>query len=141
MEDPYNLQRFVDVQAAVYGQVCTELRRGQKTSHWIWFIFPQIQGLGQSSMAVRFAIASTAEAEAYLRHPLLGPRLQECCELLLHVEGRAISDIMGYPDDLKLRSSMTLFSQATTNNKVFLAILGKYFGGEFDKATLLLLKP
>ena len=143
MEDPFNLQRFADAQAAVYSQVCAELRRGRKTSHWMWFIFPQIQGLGQSPMAIRFAIGSIAEANAYLLHPLLGLRLRECCDLLLKVEGRSIEEIMGYPDDLKLKSSMTLFSQAEgddqRDNSTFLAVLQKYFKGEPDGATLRLL--
>ena len=140
MEDPYNLQRFVDAQQGIYAQARSEIRRGQKTSHWMWFIFPQSRGLGQSPMAVRYAIASLSEAEAYLQHPLLGQRLRECCELLLTTEGKSISEIMGCPDDLKLKSSMTLFSRSIPDNQVFLAILEKYFSGEPDDLTLKLLR-
>ena len=140
MEDPYNLQRFVDAQQGIYDQARSEISRGQKTSHWMWFIFPQSRGLGQSPMAVRYAIASLSEAEAYLQHPLLGQRLRECCELLLTTEGKSISEIMGSPDDLKLKSSMTLFSRSIPDNQVFLAILEKYFSGEPDDLTLKLLR-
>ena len=136
MSDPYNLQRFVDAQSGVYDQVCAELRAGRKRSHWIWFIFPQIQGLGSSPTAVEYAISSLKEAEAYLHHPILGPRLIECTRLITQVEGRSIDQIMGYPDDLKFRSSMTLFAHATPDNQVFKEALQKYFGGEFDHLTL-----
>ena len=130
------LQRFVDAQNPVYEQVCSELRAGRKTGHWMWFVFPQIHGLGHSHMANRFAIASLAEAQAYLKHPILGPRLRECSRLVNLVEGRTISEILGYPDDLKFRSCMTLFAQATTDNQVFRDALQKYFGGEPDQLTL-----
>jgi uncharacterized protein (DUF1810 family) len=136
MDDPYSLQRFVDAQHWVYEQVCSELREGRKSSHWMWFVFPQLQGLGSSALARKFAIASLQEAEAYLRHPLLGPRLRECTRLVNLVEGVAIGRILGYPDDLKFRSSMTLFARATPDNQVFNAALSKYFGGEPDQATL-----
>ena len=116
--------------------VLAELRTGRKSSHWIWFIFPQIAGLGHSSMAQRFAIASLDEAKAYLQHPLLGPRLRECCELMLAIEGRPITSIFPYPDDLKLRSSMTLFAHATGEDDLFQKVLDKYFGGEFDALTI-----
>jgi len=139
MDDPYNLQRFVDAQARVYEQVLAELRRGRKTSHWIWFIFPQIQGLGHSPMAVRYAVTSLNEAKEYLKHAVLGARLRECCRLLLNIEGQSIGDIMGYPDDLKLKSSMTLFSQATYDSQPFLAVVEKYFAGDLDQATLIFL--
>jgi uncharacterized protein (DUF1810 family) len=136
MNDPWNLQRFVDAQNSVYGQVCRELEAGNKTSHWMWFIFPQVQGLGSSPMARRFAIASLEEAGAYLRHPVLGPRLRECTRLVNAVQGRTIETILGYPDDMKFRSSMTLFARATSDNQVFVDALEKYFGAEFDRLTL-----
>jgi uncharacterized protein (DUF1810 family) len=131
-----NLQRFVDAQNPVYEQVCAELKAGRKRSHWIWFIFPQIHGLGSSPTAMEYAISSRGEAEAYLKHPILGPRLIECTQLLLQVDGRSIDQILGYPDDLKFRSSMTLFAHATSDNQVFKDVLQKYFGGEFDRLTL-----
>lgn len=136
MSDPHNLQRFVDAQEPVFSDVLAELRAGLKTSHWMWFIFPQIEGLGHSSMAQHYAIRSRGEAVAYLEHPLLGPRLRECTRLVNAVTGRSAGQIFGYPDDLKFRSSMTLFTHATEQNAVFLEALQKYFGGEFDHATL-----
>jgi uncharacterized protein (DUF1810 family) len=136
MTDPYDLQRFVDAQNPVYEAVRTELRSGRKKTHWMWFVFPQITGLGFSQMARKFAIASLAEATAYLDHPVLGPRLAECTGLVNAVEGRPIEQIFGYPDDLKFRSSMTLFAHATADNQVFIDALKKYFAGEFDPATL-----
>lgn len=134
--DPHNLQRFVDAQNAVFEQVCVELREGQKQGHWMWFIFPQLQGLGNSEMAVRFAITSREEAELYLKHPVLGPRIRECTRLVNLVEGRSIHQIFGYPDDLKFRSSMTLFAAATSENKIFNHALQKYFSGEPDRLTI-----
>jgi len=136
MDDSYNLQRFVDAQQSVFEDVLEELRRGQKSSHWMWFIFPQIKGLGYSSMAQRYAIQSLAEAQAYLAHPVLGPRLRECTARVNAVEGRSIQQILGYPDDLKFKSSMTLFMQAAEDNAIFLAALTKYFDGELDPLTL-----
>ncbi len=136
MNDPYDLQRFIEAQNPVYPQVCAELRSGQKQSHWMWFIFPQLRGLGHSQMAIKFGIASREEAEAYLQHPLLGPRLRECTRLVTEVEGRSIHEILGSPDDLKFRSSMTLFASVTSDNDIFTAALQKYFGGEFDRLTL-----
>ena len=136
MTDPYNLQRFLDAQSPIFDQVRAELRQGRKRSHWMWFIFPQIAGLGHSAMATKFAIASLAEARAYLEHPVLGPRLRGCTELVNDVEGRSISEILGPPDDMKFRSSMTLFARATSDNRVFLEALQKYFGGEADPLTL-----
>jgi uncharacterized protein (DUF1810 family) len=136
MSDPYKLQRFVDAQNPVYDEVCSELRDGRKKSHWMWFIFPQVEGLGSSQMARKFAISSLGEAAAYLAHPVLGPRLTECTRLVNLVEGRPIEGIFGYPDDLKLRSSMTLFAHAAPDNRVFTDALQKYFSGEFDPATL-----
>ena len=108
-DDPFDLQRFVDAQASVYERVRAELRNGRKQSHWMWFIFPQIAGLGHSAMAQRYAISSLREAEAYLKHPVLGPRLRECTRLMLRIEGKSAHDILGSPDDLKFHSSLTLF--------------------------------
>jgi uncharacterized protein (DUF1810 family) len=134
--DPHDLQRFVDAQNPVFEQARAELREGQKRSHWMWFIFPQLRGLGQSPMAIAFAISSREEAEAYLRHPVLGPRLRECTRLVNFVQGRSIKEIFGYPDDLKFRSSMTLFASATSDNQVFQDALQKYFAGEGDRLTV-----
>ena len=131
-----DLQRFVDAQDPVYDRVCAELRRGRKSSHWMWFVFPQLAGLGHSEMARRFALASLAEAAAYLQHPTLGPRLRECTRLVNGVEGRTIGQILGSPDDLKFRSSMTLFARATADNRDFVDALRKYFAGEPDPLTL-----
>jgi uncharacterized protein (DUF1810 family) len=139
MNDPHNLQRFVDAQAHVFEQACSELRQGRKTGHWMWFLFPQLKGLGHSETAQRFGIAGREEAEAYLAHPALGPRLRECSQLVTLIEARSIEQIMGYPDDLKLRSSMTLFANVTDDNEVFTAVLKKYFGGKPDQRTLDLL--
>src|SRR5437868_7997265 len=136
MSDPYQLHRFVDAQNPVYAQVCAELRAGLKESHWMWFIFPQIKGLGHSFMATTFAISSLKEAKAYLKHPILGPRLRECTQLVIQTEGRSIEDIFGYTDSMKFRSSMTLFAHATSDNEIFKDALQKYFGGEFDRLTL-----
>ena len=134
--DPYNLQRFVDAQNPVFEQVCKELKQGQKRSHWMWFIFPQLKGLGSSHMAARFAISCREEAETFLKHPLLGHRLRECARLVNLVEGRSIQQIFGYPDDLKFRSSMTLFAAVTSENKVFKDALQKYFAGKGDPLTI-----
>ena len=136
MDDAYDLQRFVDAQAPVYQRVVAELRQGRKQSHWMWFIFPQIKGLGSSTTANKFAIASRAEAQAYLDHPILGPRLRECAQLVTAVPQRSIEDILGYPDDLKFRSSMTLFAIAAADNKDFTDALDKFYGGKADPATL-----
>lgn len=125
--DPFDLQRFVDAQNSVYERVCSELRGGCKTSHWMWFVFPQLRGLGQSAMSTRYAISSQAEAEAYLEHPVLGPRLRECVEHVNAVEGRTASDIFGYPDDVKFQSCLSLFAGATPDNNVFTKALGKYY--------------
>jgi uncharacterized protein (DUF1810 family) len=137
MNDRYDLQRFVDAQAGVYEQACAELRAGRKRSHWMWFVFPQMRGLGSSPMAMRYAISGRDEARAYLDHPVLGPRLQECAGLVVEVEGRTIEEIFGYPDDLKFHSSMTLFSEvAGPDERVFHEALRKYFDGKTDSATL-----
>jgi uncharacterized protein (DUF1810 family) len=134
--DPYDLQRFVDAQRTVYPRVDLELQSGRKTNHWMWFIFPQIAGLGHSPMAKKYAISSLGEARAYLDHPLLGQRLRHCSRLVTCVQGKSVEDIFGYPDYLKFQSSMTLFARATTDNQVFLSALEKYFRSEFDQATL-----
>jgi uncharacterized protein (DUF1810 family) len=134
--DPYNLQRFVDAQQPVYEQVLRELRAGRKTSHWMWFIFPQIAGLGLSSMAQRYAISSRAEAESYLQHSVLGLRLTECTRLVNQQVGRGIEEILGDIDGLKFRSSMTLFAQVAKDNPIFGEAIQKYYGGEFDELTL-----
>ena len=136
MTDIYNLHRFLTAQAPVYNTVLAELRAGRKSSHWIWFIFPQIAGLGHSSMAQQFAIASLDEAKSYLQHPVLGQRLRECTQLVLNVEGRSADEIFPYPDNLKFRSCMTLFSTATTDNALFKKALFKYFDGKPDEQTL-----
>ncbi len=134
--DPFDLQRFVDAQAQVYAGVVDELRAGRKRSHWIWFIFPQIAGLGSSATAARYAISSLDEARAYLRHEVLGPRLRECTQLVNAVQGRSIGEIFGSPDDMKVRSSMTLFARATTDNSEFVELLAHYYNGEEDPLTL-----
>lgn len=121
--DPYDLQRFVDAQNPVYERVRAELRRGRKATHWMWFVFPQLRGLGQSEMAHKYGISSQAEAEAYLQHPILGPRLRECARLVTLMEGRLIDEIFDYPDDLKFRSCMNLFASATSDNHIFLQAL------------------
>lgn len=134
--DPHNLQRFVDAQASVFAQVLAELRAGRKRTHWMWFIFPQIAGLGSSDMAQHFAIFGRAEAEAYLAHPTLGPRLRDCTALVNQIPNRTVSDIFAYPDDLKFRSSITLFGSVAPGEEVFRAALEKYFAGKSDPATL-----
>jgi len=136
MSDTYELRRFVDAQEGVYEQACAELRAGRKRSHWMWFVFPQIRGLGSSPMAVRFAISGMDEARAYLAHPMLGPRLREYTAIVVGVEGRSVEEIFGYPDDLKFHSSMTLFAKAAEEGGVFAQALEKYFGGKMDEGTL-----
>jgi uncharacterized protein (DUF1810 family) len=136
MNDQCELKRFVDAQDGVYEQACAELRAGRKGSHWMWFVFPQIRGLGSSPTAVRFAISGMEEARAYLEHPMLGPRLRECAGIVVGVEGRSVEEIFGYPDDLKFHSSMTLFAKAASEAGVFGEALGKYFGGRMDRGTL-----
>ncbi|OBF02354.1 calpastatin [Mycobacterium sp. ACS4054] len=134
--DPFDLERFVDAQAPVYRTVVDELRAGRKRSHWMWFVFPQLRGLGGSPTAVHYGISSLDEARAYLAHELLGPRLRECARLVNQVRGRSAGEIFGSPDDLKLRSSMTLFALATDENEEFVALLEKYYGGQQDELTL-----
>jgi uncharacterized protein (DUF1810 family) len=134
--DIYNLQRFIDAQRASYTRVVKELAGGRKQSHWMWYIFPQIQGLGRSAMSRKYAIASLQEAAAYLDHPILGARLRECTQLVTAVKLSPIQDILGHPDDLKFHSSMTLFAHATADNQIFLDALKKFFRGGFDDAAL-----
>ena len=140
MKDVFFLNRFVSAQDAVYPEVLAELRAGAKRSHWMWFIFPQMKGLGRSSQAFFYGIGSQEEAAAYLRHPILGPRLVECTRLINQVEDRSIREILGSPDDLKFRSSMTLFARAAEDEMIFCLALEKYFGGEPDPLTLELLR-
>jgi uncharacterized protein (DUF1810 family) len=139
MSDPFDLARFVAAQAPVVARVTAELSAGRKQSHWMWFVFPQLAGLGLSATAAKYAITSLDETRAYLAHPVLGPRLMECTRMVLAVEGRDAHAIFGSPDDLKFRSSMTLFAQAAPEEPVFGAALDKYFGGEADARTLQLL--
>ena len=135
-KDPQGLHRFLDAQRGVYAQVEAELRAARKESHWMWYIFPQIEGLGQSAMAQKYAISSVGEATEYLNHPELGKRLRECTQLVTATKGRSIQDIFGYPDYLKFQSSMTLFAHATKDNQVFLDALRKYYRSEFDQQTI-----
>jgi uncharacterized protein (DUF1810 family) len=136
MDDRFQLQRFVDAQQPVYETVLGELRAGRKRSHWMWFIFPQISGLGHSVTSQTFAVSSLAEAAAYMAHPMLGPRLRECAALVASIEGRSVDEIFDFPDDLKFHSSMTLFAHAAPREPVFAACLQKYFGGQPDPRTL-----
>jgi uncharacterized protein (DUF1810 family) len=149
--DHYKLERFVEAQAGVYEQACAELRSGRKHSHWMWFVFPQIRGLGSSPMAMRYAISSLEEARAYLEHAVLGPRLRESTRIVVGVQGRTVGEIFGSPDDLKFHSSMTLFAKAAApfakttapsakraedSGDVFGEALKKYFGGAMDQGTI-----
>lgn len=140
MSDPHNLERFVHAQEYSYGQALEEIRSGRKRSHWMWFIFPQFKGLGSSPTATHYAIRSLAEAEAYLHHPILGPRLIECAQALLQLEGSSASEVFGHPDDLKLRSCATLFAQISPAGSVFEQLIEKYFVAGQDRRTLALLK-
>jgi uncharacterized protein (DUF1810 family) len=143
-QDAYDLQRFLEAQAGVYEQACAELREGRKRSHWMWFVFPQIHGLGSSPMAVRYAISSLDEARAYLEHVVLGPRLREAAGIVVVVQGKTVEEIFGSPDDMKFQSSMTLFARAAAPiakdaeglGGVFEAALAKYFGGAMDQGTM-----
>jgi uncharacterized protein (DUF1810 family) len=138
MDDPYRLARFVQAQdfGGTYQRAVAELRAGRKASHWMWFIFPQIAGLGFSAMSQRYAISGLAEARGYLEHPVLGPRLVECATILASTDGKSAAEILGHVDAMKLRSSMTLFAAAAPGRQVFSAVLTKYFGGTPDEATL-----
>ena len=136
MDQDFKLDRFVAAQDPVYSTILAELRTGRKRSHWMWFVFPQIEGLGSSEVARRFAIGSADEAAAYLAHPVLGPRLRECAKLVLAVDGHEIGEILDSPDDRKFHSSMTLFADVAPDEAIFQACLDKYFDGEPDAATM-----
>jgi uncharacterized protein (DUF1810 family) len=140
MPAEYNLERFLTAQAPVYGQALAELRDGCKRSHWMWFVFPQLAGLGRSPTAQFFAIGSRDEAQQYLAHPVLGARLRECTEALLALPRVAIEDVLGFPDNLKFRSSMTLFGEVAGPGSIFQQALERYWGGEPDPVSLELLK-
>ena len=135
-DDPYQLARFVEAQAGVYLEALAEMHRGRKRSHWMWFVFPQMAGLGFSAVSQRYAIGSLDEARAYLAHPLLGARLRECCTALLELQGRSAHEVFGSPDDLKLQSSATLFERATKPDSVFSRVLDRYYAGRRDERTL-----
>jgi len=137
--DPHRLSRFVQAQASDYDRALAEIRAGRKRSHWMWYVFPQLAGLGSSPMSKQFAIRSLDEARAYLEHPLLGPRLRECAEAVLAVEGRSAVEIFGSPDDFKLRSCATLFARVSPAGSVFHRLLAEYYGGAPDGRTLDLL--
>ena len=137
--DPYDLERFVQAQAADYERALAELRAGEKRSHWMWYVFPQIAGLGQSAMSRRYSIKSVSEATAYLGHPLLGARLRECFAVVQMTAGRSATEIFGSPDDMKLRSSATLFARVS-DESIFRQVIEKYFDGEYDAETLRLLR-
>jgi uncharacterized protein (DUF1810 family) len=146
MAEAYDLRRFVlaqdgrDGMDTIYERALQELRAGRKRTHWMWFVFPQLAGLGASFMAQKYAIGSLEEARAYLAHPVLGPRLRDCVAAINAVEGKTANEIMGFPDDLKLHSSLTLFAQAGVGEAVFQAALDKYFGGELDARSMALLR-
>ena len=136
MGDKYNLKRYIDAQSPVYEGVLRELHVGIKTGHWMWYVFPQIAGLGKSSMSKKFALSCLEEAKEYFRHHVLGFRLKKCTELVSRVEGRTILEIFGCPDNLEFHSSMTLFAHTTRDNELFENALTKYFGGTYDKLTI-----
>jgi uncharacterized protein (DUF1810 family) len=136
MDTDYDLQRFVDAQRDVYSTALAELRAGHKRSHWMWFIFPQVKGLGSSEMARRYAIGSTDEAAAYLAHPVLGKRLRECAEAVAMHDDRGVDEIFGHPDDLKFHSCMTLFADVAPDEAIFQACLDQFFDGMADPATI-----
>jgi uncharacterized protein (DUF1810 family) len=138
-DDPYDLTRFVDAQARSYESAISEIRSGRKRSHWMWYVFPQLDGLGSSAISKKYSIKSLAEAEAYLRHPVLGPRLRESMTAVVDVHGRSAFEIFGSPDDLKLRSCATLFTTVSPTGSVFHRVLDRYFAGEPDTKTLALL--
>ena len=138
--DKFNLNRFVEVQTNSYEAAMNELSQGKKMGHWIWYIFPQIEGLGSTDMTKLYSIKSTQEASAYLEHPLLGKRLVESCEILLSLDATSISEVMGFPDDLKLRSSMTLFEYVSKPNSIFRKLLIRYFDNELDETSIKLIK-
>ena len=136
MDDPFELERFIEAQRPVFDTVLGELKEGRKRSHWMWFVFPQIAGLGGSAMAVRYAIGSRDEARAYLAHPILGSRLRHCIRLLNAIKGRTAHEIFGTPDDLKLRSSLTLFADAAPEEPLFADALKRFYAGQSDPNTL-----
>ena len=136
MQDPYDLQRFLDAQERSFEKACQELSQGHKESHWMWYIFPQLRGLGGSAMSNRYGISGSAEAQVYLEHPVLGPRLRRCTELVVLVKDRSIDQIFEDPDDLKFRSCMTLFSTVAEKGSIFSEALKKYFGGKPDERTI-----
>ena len=138
-QDPYDLQRFVDAQETVYERALSEIKSGRKRSHWMWFIFPQVEGLGASSMSTRYTIRSVAEARAYLAHPLLGPRLLECAEAALAVHTSSALELFGSPDDMKLRSCATLFASVSSEGSVFSQLINRFFDGKADERTLQLI--
>ena len=138
--DPFNLERFVTAQASDYAVALAEIRRGRKQSHWMWYIFPQFQGLGSSPTSQHYSLKSTAEAMAYLAHPVLGPRLLECAMAILRLNGLTAREIFGSPDDMKLRSCATLFAAVSPPGSVFHQIIDQYFRGEPDTATLRLIR-
>ena len=138
--DEFNLERFLEAQIFTYEAAMNELSQGKKTGHWIWYIFPQIEGLGSTDMTKLFSIKSTQEASAYLKHPILGKRLVESCEILLNLDATSISEVMGFPDDLKLRSSMTLFESVSKPNSIFRKVLIRYFDDELDETSIKLIK-
>lgn len=140
MADPHDLQRFVDAQERVYETVVGELRAGRKRSHWMWFVFPQLSALGRSATAQHFGISGLAEGRAYLAHPVLGPRLRECSALVAAISGRSAEQVFGFPDDLKLRSSMTLFAHCGDDTAVFREVLAAFYDGQEDAATVELLQ-
>lgn len=140
MDDKFNLQRFLDAQANTYERALEELRNGRKQSHWMWFIFPQFRGLGRSSTSIKYAINYRDEASAYLNHPILGSRLKEITETFLIIENKSASDILGHPDDIKIKSSMTLFEEIQDINDLFGSVLEKYFDGSRCARTKKLLK-
>lgn len=137
--DPHNLNRFVEAQAGSYDLALSEIRAGRKRSHWMWYIFPQFVGLGSTQMSRRYALGSIAEVDAYLRHPILGSRLVECCKAVLQVYDQSARDIFGSPDDMKLRSCTTLFAKASGSGSIFEKVLDQYFAGNPDQRTLLLI--
>jgi uncharacterized protein (DUF1810 family) len=136
MTDPFQLQRFLDAQEPVYATVLAELRAGRKRTHWMWFVFPQLSSLGRSATAQHYGISGLDEARAYLAHPVLGPRLRECARIVAGIEDGSAQQVFGYPDDLKLRSCMTLFALSSDDNADFTAVLDRFYGGEEDPATV-----
>ena len=135
MANDFNLERFVEAQNGVYDTALAELRAGRKRTHWMWFIFPQIEGLGHSAMAQRYAIRSADEAAAYLAHPVLGPRLRACATAVASHDDRGVDEIFGHPDNLKFHSSMTLFADVAPDEAIFQACLDQFFDGRADPAT------